>query len=136
MRVKSSETANLTIDLRRSRFRIYKQTLELLGNPAYIQFLINPEDLFIAILGSDRPMSGGTSNRVTLSKAGKSVEFYSTALLDGIFKIYGVLDCRYSYHLSGEIDKLNRVAYFSLRSITKVNRGAKDGGKRLSETQD
>lgn len=115
--------ARMTIDLRRNRFRIYSETLQLLGKPAYIQFLINPEELFIAILGTDKPLSGGTANKIPLYNKHGSTEFYSSALMNGIFKIFGVLDFQYSYRLTGEVDTVNRVAYFSLRTITKIERG-------------
>lgn len=118
--------AKMTIDLKRNRFRIFSKTLEHLGNPNYIQFLINPEDLFIAILGSDRPLSGGTANKIPLYANRGSAEFYSSALMSGIFNIYGVLDFRFSYRLTGEIDTINRVAYFSLRSIRKNERRSAD----------
>ena len=38
----------LTLDPARTRIRIHKKTLRLLGSPAYIQFLVNPEELYIA----------------------------------------------------------------------------------------
>lgn len=118
--------ARMTIDLKRNRFRIFGETLRHLGNPNYIQFLINPEELFIAILGSDRPLSGGTANKISLYSNKGSAEFYSSALMSGIFDIYGILDFRYSYRLTGEIDTTNRVAYFSLRSISKIERRETD----------
>ena len=123
MKGENSTAANLTIDLKRNRFRIYRKTLRYLGNPAFIQFLINPEELYIAILGSDKPIPGGTANRINLNMDIKScVEFYSATLMGGIFKIFGTLDYKYSYHLAGEVDQANRVAYFSLNTLTKVER--------------
>ena len=117
-------TANLTIDLKRNRFRIYRKTLRHLGNPAFIQFLINPEELFIAILGSDKPIPGGTANRIDLNMDLKScTEFYSAPLMEGLLKIFGALDYRYSYHLTGEVDPTNRVAYYSLNTLKKAERG-------------
>ncbi len=118
--------AKMTIDLKRNRFRIFGETLKHLGNPTYIQFLINPEELFIAILGSDRPLSGGTANKIPLHDSRGAAEFYSATLMSGIFDIYGVLDFRFSYRLTGEIDTVNRVAYFSLRSIQKIERRSAD----------
>lgn len=122
--------ANLTIDLKRNRFRIYRKTLRYLGNPAFIQFLINPEELYIAILGSDKPIPGGTANRINLNMDIKScVEFYSAILMGEIFKIFGELDFRYSYHLAGEIDQANRIAYFSLNTLKKVERKSDHDGQ-------
>ena len=123
--------ANLTIDLRRNRFRIHQDTIHNLGDPAYIQFLINPEDGFIAILGSEKPLAGGTANKVTLYNASrsKSAEFYSSNLMNSIFKIFGSLDFRFSYRLTGEIDQVNRVAYFSLRTLKRIERRKLNDGQ-------
>lgn len=62
----TDNSAIMTIDLKWNRFRIHKSTLNKMGNPQYVQFLVNPEEMFIAVLGSDRPLAGGTSNRVKL----------------------------------------------------------------------
>jgi len=117
-------TARMTLDLNRSRFRIHQATLHKLGDPKYIQFLINPEEMYIAVLGSDKPLAGGTANRVNIIKRTgyQSVEFYSMSLLNGIINMVGVLDPRYSYRLTGEVDLPNRVAYFSMRTLKKNER--------------
>ena len=133
MSSKTEMVANLTLDMKRNRIRIYRATLRALGDPAYIQFLINPEELYIAILGSEIPLSGGTANRVKIPNSrldGKlSVEFYSAALLDGIYSIFGVLDREYNYHLTGEIDQVNRVAYFSLCTLKRIERRKLNDGQ-------
>lgn len=135
MSSKTEMVANLTLDMKRNRIRIYRATLRALGDPAYIQFLINPEELYIAILGSEIPLSGGTANRVKIPNSrldGKlSVEFYSAALLDGIYSIFGVLDREYNYRLTGEIDQVNRVAYFSLRTLKRIERRKLNDGQRV-----
>ena len=133
MSSKTGMVANLTLDMKRNRIRIYRATLRALGDPAYIQFLINPEELYIAILGSEIPLSGGTANRVKIPNSrldGKlSVEVYSAALLDGIYSIFGVLDREYNYRLTGEIDQVNRVAYFSLRTLKRIERRKLNDGQ-------
>ena len=103
----------LTLDPARTRIRIHKKTLRLLGSPAYIQFLVNPEELYIAVLGSDKPISGGTANKVKLTESPQqSVEFYSTILIKNFSEMVGGFDLRFNYQLSGEIDPVNRVAFF------------------------
>lgn len=123
-------TARLTIDLKRYRFRIHKHTLSRLGYPKYIQFLINAEELCIMILGSDKPIPGGTANKIIIDLSIKgNVEFCSSALLGEILKIFGMLDFRYSYHLAGEIDQINRVAYFYLNTLKKIEGRPTDDGQ-------
>ena len=94
-----------------------------------IQFLINPEEMFIAFLGSDKPLAGGTANKVNLVRIpNQSVEFYSNKLLEGVVSMIGMLDFRYSYRLSGEVDVANRVAYFSMKTLKKNERRAPTDG--------
>ena len=115
--------ATMTLDIKRNRFRIHKSTLKKLDSPQYIQFLINPEEMFIAIFGSDRPLAGGTANKVNLIQLpNQSVGFYSNTLLEGVINMIGLIDFRYSYRLSGEVDAANRVAYFSMKTLKKNER--------------
>lgn len=119
----TDNSAVMTIDLKRNRFRIHKSTLSKMGMPQYIQFLINPEEMFIAILGTDRPLAGGTANRVKLvHMSNKSIEFYSNTLLCALVNMIGTLDFQYSYRMSGEVDVANRVAYFSMKTLKKNER--------------
>ena len=127
---RSDNSALMTLDLKRSRFRIHQETLHKLGDPRYVQFLINPEEMFIAILGSDKPLTGGTANKVNVvERVGyQSVEFYSSTLLNGVIGMLGSIDFRYSYRLSGEVDVANRVAYYSMRTLKKIERRPPQNG--------
>ena len=111
--------ALLTLDPLRNRIRIHRQTIRLLGNPAYVQFLVNPEELYIAVLGSDKPILGGTANKVRLSDTTQqSVEFYSSILLNNFSEMVGGFDLRFNYH---------RVAYFSLKTVRQQERRRQHG---------
>lgn len=53
---------------------------------------MNPEELYIAVLGSDKPISGGTANRVRmLDTTQQSVEFYSAILMNNFLRWSEVL---------------------------------------------
>ena len=122
----------LTLDPARNRIRIHRQTIRLLGNPAYVQFLVNPEELYIAVLGSDKPIFGGTANKVRLSDTTQqSVEFYSTILINNFYEMVGGFDLRFNYHLTGEVDQINRVAYFSLKTVKQQERRRQHGRERI-----
>lgn len=114
--------ARMTLDLKHNRFRMSTQTLHYLGNPSYIQYLINPEELYIVILCADSPIASKTAKKIYLRKYHGCVEFYSTAFLDSLIKIFGKLDYQCSYRLFGEIDQVNHVAYFSLSTLRKNER--------------
>ena len=67
----------LSIDLKKNRIRIHKRTLHLLGNPEYIQLLVNPDDRTIAIMKGIS--SDVLAHRVYYDriKKGQSCELYS-----------------------------------------------------------
>lgn len=133
----TDNSAIMTIDLRRSRFRVHKSTLNKMGMPQYVQFLVNPEEMFIAILGSDRPLSGGTANNVQQFQLTKdSVEFYSNTLMSALADMIGTLDFRYSYRVSGEVDIANRVAYFSMKTLKKNERRSPINGQGVRSIED
>lgn len=124
--------ALLTLDPVRNRIHIHRQTIRLMGNPAYVQFLVNPEELYIAVLGSDKPILGGTANKVRLSDTTQqSVEFYSAILLNNLSEMVGGFDLRFNYRLAGEIDQINRVAYFSLKTVRHQERRRQHGRERV-----
>lgn len=128
MNCENQSQALLTLDPVRNRIRIHRQTIRLLRNPAYVQFLVNPEELYIAVLGSDKPISGGTANKVRLSDTTQqSVEFYSSILLNNFSEMVGGFDLRFNYQLTGEIDPVNRVAYFSFKTVKQMERRRKYG---------
>lgn len=128
MNRENQSQALLTLDPVRNRIRIHRQTIRLLRSPAYVQFLVNPEELYIAVLGSDKPISGGTANKIRLSDTTQqSVEFYSAILLNNFSEMVGGFDLRFNYQLSGEIDQVNRVAYFSFKTVKQLERRRKYG---------
>ena len=135
-RSKASEI-KVTFDPFRCRIRIYRNTYRALGSPKHIQFLVNPEELYFAILGLDHPMRGGTSNKVPdyyTRNTQQSIEVYSTLMINQILEIVGQLSYDNIYQLAGDVDSNNRIAYFSLRTITAVPRKRKNETERISTT--
>lgn len=119
-RSKASEI-KVTFDPFRCWIRIYRNTYRALGSPKHIQFLVNPEELYFAILGLDHPMRGGTSNKVPdyyRKNTQQSIEVYSTLMINQILDIVGQLSYDNIYQLAGDVDSNNRIAYFSLRTIS------------------
>lgn len=134
MKNEKDMSATLTIDLKRTRIRLHKDTWQKMGKPEYIQFLINPEEMYLAILGTDKPIKGGTANHVHFAtKMGKGVnsEYHSAYLINLLADKIGNLDFRFSYHLTGEVDEQNRVAYYSFQTLKKNERELNSDGKRL-----
>jgi hypothetical protein len=112
----------ITLDGRKNRVRIHKHTLHLIGDPAYVQFLINPQKMLIAILGSDHPIKGGSANRVNSQNfdADACVECYSMVLMVKLAEIIKDYDPTSSYRLIGEANPKERIAQFSLNTMQRI----------------
>lgn len=48
--------AIMSIDTKRGRIRIHKAVLHQLGDPQYIQLLVNPSDMVVAVRCIDAPL--------------------------------------------------------------------------------
>ena len=76
---------SLSIDLKKNRIRIHKKTLYMLGNPNYIQILVNPTEQTLAILPSvSEDHLAHKINWLYLDDSSKSYELYSKALIKTI----------------------------------------------------
>ena len=64
----------------------------------------------------------------------QSIEVYSTLMINQILEIVGQLSYDNIYQLAGDVDSNNRIAYFSLRTITAVPRRRKNETERISTT--
>ena len=135
MTEQTAKTVEITIDPLRKRIRIHRKTLKQLHYPAYVQFLVNPEKSYMAVLGSDRPLRGGTANRLRIDPAklrtAQSTELYSSILLENLSPLLGGMDPAYNYRLSGEVDGENRVVYFSLKNVQAVTRRRYHGSEEI-----
>lgn len=64
----SNPTTTMCVDLKQFRIRIYKTTLHSLGDPKYIQILVNPNDKAVAIRSVDVEMSGDQTFRINFQQ--------------------------------------------------------------------
>lgn len=100
MKNDSLDAPMIVIDSKNSRIRIHRSTLHLLGDPEYIQLLINPERLLLIILPSKRLNTANAIRWDRIAKS-KSCELYSKILIrqfrsicpnwkvDGKYQLYG-----------------------------------------------
>ncbi len=88
------------VDQRKKRIRIHKTTLKLLGNPKYIQLLINPEQLSLVIRSCERkaPLALKINPKV-----GECCELYSTNLVKLFYGICSKWDNVSQYRLYGKL---------------------------------
>lgn len=96
-----SDTPMIVIDSKNNRIRIHRSTLHLLGDPEYIQLLVNPERLVLAILPGHELKTANVIRWDRIAES-KSCELYSKVFIrqlgricpnwrtDGKYRLYGV----------------------------------------------
>ena len=97
----------ISVDLKKSRIRIYKSMIHLMGDPKYIQLVSIPGDQAERI----KPQYMAADN---------CFELYSKAFVNKLFDIIGSLDRTCTYKLSGIIVNSHNMAVFSLKTLEKV----------------
>ena len=100
------------IDQRKKRLRIHKTTLKMIGVPKYIQILINPQSLSLAIRSCDKkaPLALKIINR-----KGDCCELYSTNLINLFYDICSKWDNASQYRLYGKYVPTEKLVYFYMK---------------------
>ena len=113
----------MSIDMKKCRIRIHKHTLHVLGDPLYIQILINTESKQIAIRRVDVPQSGDQSRKTNVRNldADESCEYYSETLTQQLHNLDANLDYKHTYRLTGgKFIKTHQLVLFDLSSMERV----------------
>ena len=120
--------AMICIDIKKYRIRIFKSTLRDLGNPHYVQLLINPESLSFAIKAVDHEFRGDQTHKVTrfFNSSEISVDIYSRTFVSMLLDIVPQLSQGHSYRLEGLILPETRIALFSLSTMIPLDEQGDD----------
>lgn len=117
----------LCIDLKKNRIRIHKLTLHMLGDPEYIQLLVNPDSHMIAIKKSVRQDYLAHHVRSCYSDIRNSYELYSRELLQTLRQTNTELSNNRSYRIYGAINKNEGLASFSMQECILVDEPVRMG---------
>lgn len=110
----------LCIDLKKKRIRIHKHTLHMLGDPEYIQLLVNPSAGIIAV---KRSFSGDyLAHRIRQEQFldGSCYELYSTGLVRSLQKNNSNWNSGCSYRIYGNFNSRECMACFSMKDTIQV----------------
>lgn len=118
----SNSLITISFDLKKYRIRIYKSLLHKLGDPKYIQLLVNPEDMAVAVISVEKESSGDQTHKVSQRRmaSDNSVEIYSRPFIDKLCAVVGGLEAGRSYRLSGALVPNEKAAVFSLKTIKPI----------------
>lgn len=117
------EQANLSIDLRKSRIRIHKAMLHKLGDPQFIQLLVNPSAMEVAIRSVDVPGTGEPVHKITEKKlrSDNSYEIYSRSFLLKLSELVSSINEAGSYRMSGKVLPAQGMAVFYLDTLQRID---------------
>ena len=115
----NSPTVLLSVDMKKYRIRIHKATLHLLGDPPYIQLLINPASSIVALKSVSRSTSKDQTHRVSKKtlRSSNSVEIYSKYFIDKLIELVPDLTDGNCYHMTGTIIPSEKMAVFSFKTL-------------------
>ena len=114
-----SLTTTMSVDLKKFRIRIYKTVIHQIGDPKYIQLLVNPDEMAVAIRSVEHELSGDQTHRVSERqlRADNSVEIYSRPFISKLCEVVSGLNVGYSYRLSGVVIPAEKTVVFSLKTL-------------------
>lgn len=120
--VNAPSIISIALDMKKSRIRIHKPTIHMLGDPTLIQLLFDPEAMVVAIVCPEAEVPGGQEIRLNPKnfKGENCVEVYSKMFLRKLRSVHGGLDDNCTYRLTGKIIPELRAARFPMSTIQRV----------------
>ena len=119
----TSSKTTLGMDVARNRIRINRSVLRAIGNPAYVQLLINPESRIMAIRAVDRAKEGDQTYRMPkpAEDEERQAVITSKTFMTKLTETFPDLCTGRSVQLSGIIVPSERITLFSIDTMRIVN---------------
>lgn len=112
----------ISIDMKKFRIRIHKESLRMIGQPEYIQLLVNVDRSQVAIRGMDHNKKGSDAHKVNKAQIQSdfSYEIYSQSLMLKLRSAFPAFKEECTYRLSGIAYPEDRVAVFEICTLQRV----------------
>ena len=119
----SNPLTQMSIDLKKFRIRVHKESLHLIGDPKYIQFLVNVSSRQIAIRAVENEKVDFQSYRVDQNRmdSDSSFEIYSRPFIKRLCNEFKCFDKGKSYNLTGTVVESEKIVVFPLDSLRKID---------------
>ena len=119
MSEQSTSMVLLSIDMKKYRIRIHKATLHQLGDPLYIQLLVNPVSSVVALKSVTRSSSKDQTHKVPKKKleSSNSIEIYSKSFIDKLIELVPDLKDGNCYRMTGSVVPSEKMAVFSFKTL-------------------
>lgn len=120
----------ISIDLKKYRIRIHKDSLRLIGDPDYIQLLVNTETRQVAIRAVERATAGSHAHKIARAKVSSdSCEIYSRPFCGKLCSDFDCFHAGASYRLTGIVVPDQNAAVFSLSSAQLIESEDSQNGR-------
>lgn len=111
----------MTLDIKKHRVRLYKQSLRLLGDPEYVQFLVNPDkQFFIVRRGSDKDVGVHKIYWTIINENHYCCEFYSKYFIEALQSLFSAEDDNQSYRIIGKYSKRHDFIVYNLKESEPI----------------
>ena len=119
----TSTNVRITVDLKKYRIRLHKSTLHLLGDPPYVQLLINPTAGVVAVKALSRNASGDSTHRISRKQllSSNSVEIYSMSFIEKLMQVVPGLQPGHRYRMTGEVVPAEKLAFYSFETLKELS---------------
>jgi len=113
----------MSIDLKKYRIRVHKELLHLIGDPKYIQFLVNINSRLVAIRAVEKEQVDLQTHRAVQTRMESyfPLEIYSRPFIERLCKEFDCFNDGNSYRLTGTAIQSERIAVFPLDSLQKID---------------
>ena len=109
----------ISLDMKKYRIRVHKAALHQIGDPEYIQFLVEPTAMIVGIAPAPpRSMSAVKISRRRL-ESDESIEIYSQTLVLKLYDLAG-LNIDEAYRVSGRFLAAQNILALYLRTSRKI----------------
>ncbi len=114
---------HLTVDTKRSLIRVHKYALHQLNDPAYIQFMIDPKDMYFAVKGLDHASSSDQAHRITEQRllSDRSIEIRANYFIKRLKSLNKQIIDGNLYRMDGQLVPSERIAVFSIGDLIAVS---------------
>ena len=121
--IKPSKTT-IGMDVARNRIRINRSTLRAIGNPPFVQLLVNPESRVVAIRAADKDEAREQTYRIprSIANTDNPAVITSQSFMALLKEAFPSLSPENSYQLSGIIVPSERITLFSFDTMRIVQR--------------
>lgn len=109
----------IALDFVRFRIRIHATTIEALDFPKFVVLIINPDDMTLGIMGTDKNEPG--AHRLYYAPRGdKSVELYSRLLLLELERVCNEIKQGKRYRFEGKKIQNKNIVMFDILNYTEI----------------